>query len=168
MAKKAVKKSAPAKKPAKDAKAPPRGSATPKPSKKAELIVRQGFMIDATGGAAVAIPEVVLLANQDGFRYLADMFAHLAEQAGAKSRDTQAAEGLALPRGVTPVNVRLSDDMDFRFAPLTAANRAATLKRYGVTLKSRQKGSLFDRYQNVAEEQYQKVARKIAAPQRET
>lgn len=134
----------------------------PRPSSKAELIVRQGFFIDATGKTQVAVPEIVILGNRDGFAYLAALFEQLASQAAEGSRSSAAAEGERLPRGAAPVNARLSDDLEFRFAPLTAANRAATLKRFGVTLKSRQEGSLFDRYQHVAEEQYQKVARKIA------
>lgn len=139
----------------------------PTPSANAEMVVRQGFVIDATSGSAVAIPEVVLLANREGFAYLARLFAHMEALAGSKSRESAAAAGVSLPRGAAPINARLSDDLDFRFAPLTSANRAATFKRYGVTLKSRQKGSLFDRYQNVAEQQYQKVARKISTKNEE-
>ena len=137
------------------------GSRLPKPSSKAELIVREGFVIDATSGGQQATSEVLILGNREGFRYLSDAFAHLAEQAGTRSKSTEPAEPVHLSRLEHPVNVRLSDALEFRFAPLTAANRAATFKRYGITMKSREHGSLFGRYREVAETEYQKVARRI-------
>jgi hypothetical protein len=154
----------PAKKATKPAAKPTRNRATtspPKPHTNAELIVREGFVIDATGRAQQAVPEVSILGNREGFRYLADIFAHLAERAGARSKSTEPAEPLHLSRLEHPVNVRLSDAIEFRFAPLTAANRAATFKRHGITMKSREHGSLFGRYREVAETQFQKVARRI-------
>jgi len=137
------------------------GTSLPKPASKAELIVREGFVIDATGRGQQATSEVLLLGNREGFRYLSDVFAQLSEQAGARSKSTEPAEPVHLSRLEHPVNVRLSDALEFRFAPLTAANRAATFKRYGITMKSREHGSLFGRYREVAETEYQKVARQI-------
>ena len=137
------------------------GAAPPKPSSKAELIVREGFIIDATGGGQQATSEVLVLGNREGLRYLSDLFAHLAEQAGGRSKSTAPAEPLHLSRLEHPVNVRLSDALEFRFAPLTPANRAATFKHHGITMKSREHGSLFGRYREVAETEYQKVARRI-------
>jgi len=146
---------------AKSASARPAVTALPKPSSKAELIVREGFVIDATGRGQQATSEVLVLGNREGLRYLSDVFAHLAEQAGPRGKLTEPAEPLHLSRLEHPVNVRLSDALEFRFAPLTPANRAATFKRHGITMKSREHGSLFGRYREVAETEYQKVARRV-------
>jgi len=139
------------------------GARLPTPSRSAEIILRQGFVIDATGKQQRAVPEVVIVANREGLEYLSGLFAYAAGQA-RRERDRAPADPVHLPRGQEPINVRLSDDMDIRVAPLTSANRAATFRRYGVTLQSRQKGSLFDRYRDIAATQYQKVARRIDEP----
>jgi hypothetical protein len=125
-----------------------RGSS--KPGRNAEVIVRQGFLIDATGKGPVAVPEVVVLANADGFSYLAEVFADLAAKAKA-GKSSAASAGFHLPRSAAPINVRLSDDIDFRFAPLTTANRRAMFKQFGIDMASKQKGSLFERYKEVLE-----------------
>lgn len=121
-------------------------AAPPKPGASAELIVRQGFIIDATGNGLHAVPEVAILGNRAGFEYLAAVFSHLAERSRQRGAD---AGPIELPRNSHPINVRLSDDLDFQFAVLTESNRKALLKRFGVDMKSRQKGSLFERYQEV-------------------
>jgi hypothetical protein len=136
-------------------------AAPPKPPSKAELIVRQGFIIDATGKQQHAVPEVLILGNREGLQYLADVFGHLADQAKSRSRATGAGEPIHLPQLDHPVNGRLSDAIEFRFIPLTAANRAATFRQLGITMKSREHGSLFERYQGIAETQYTKVARRL-------
>jgi hypothetical protein len=136
-------------------------SAAPKAPSKAELIVRQGFIIDATGKQQHAVPEVLILGNREGLQYLADVFGHLADQARSRSRATGAGEPVHLPQLEHPVNGRLSDVIEFRFIPLTAANRAATFRQHGITMKSREHGSLFERYQGIAETQYTKVARRL-------
>lgn len=132
-----------------------------KPSKNAEIIVRQGFVIDATGGAQHAVPEVLIFGNREGLQYLSEVFARLAEQAKSRAPSAEPAEELQLGRDEHPINARLSDALEFRFGALTAANRAATFKRHGITMKSREKGSLFERYQEVAETKYTKIARQI-------
>lgn len=114
------------------------------PAETAELIVRQGFLIDATGGHISAVPEVVVMANAEGLEYLARVFGALA---AAARKGGDAGEGVHLPRLTHPVNSRLSDDLDFRFVPLTEENRRAMFKQHGVDMKSKQRGSLFDRYQ---------------------
>jgi len=130
------------------AKSAAKVSKRPKPGKNAELIVRQGFLIDASGKGLHAVPEVVILANADGFQYLADVFGQLAE--AAQSRKKAAGdESVKLPRMEHPINARLSDDLEFRFAPLTAMNRKAMFKQFGIDTKSKQTGSLFERYQEV-------------------
>lgn len=121
-----------------------KGPALPVPAETAELIVRQGFLIDATGGHISAVPEVVVMANIEGLDYLARVFGALA---AAARKGGDAGEGVHLPRLTHPVNSRLSDDLDFRFVPLTEENRRAMFKQHGVDMKSKQRGSLFDRYQ---------------------
>lgn len=147
---------APARKPAgksaTSAKAPPSrdasGGGSRRPAASAELIVRQGFVIDATGKGPVATPEVMILGNAEGFRYLASVFAALAEQAA--SRKAAPSPPVHLPRLEHPIHARFSDDLDFRFAAFNAANRKTVLKSFGIDLKSRQEGSLFERYQAIA------------------
>jgi hypothetical protein len=138
----------------------------PKIPSKAELIVRQGFIIDATGGQQHALPEVLILGNREGLQYLADVFTHLAHQTKGRKRTSAADEGIHLQQLDHPVNGRLSDAIDFRFIPLTTANRAATFKQHGITMKSREHGSLFERYQGIAETQYTKVARRLERDRR--
>lgn len=135
----------------------------PMPPVRAELIVRQGFVIDATAKRHAAIPEVLILGNREGLRYLADVFAFLAEQA-VKNKSEDPFAAIQVGRNEHPVNTRLSDGIEFRFSFVSDANRAATFKRHGVTMKSREQGSLFGRYQDVASTQYQSIARRIGAP----
>jgi hypothetical protein len=152
--KRAAAREAPARRPAARAKLE---ATPPKAPSKAELIVRQGFIIDATGKQQHAVPEVLILGNREGLQYLADVFAHLADQARSRSRATVSGKPIHLPRLDHPVNPRLSDAVAFRFIPLTAANRAATFRQHGVSMKSRERGSLFERYQDVAQTQYARV-----------
>ncbi len=120
----------------------------PKPGRSAELVVRQGFVIDATGKGPLAVPELVILGNAEGLRFLAELFAELAQLARSRPRSS---DGMAvhLSRGEPPINTRFSDDLEFRFAVMTSANRRAVLKQFGIDTKSKQKGSLFERYQEV-------------------
>jgi hypothetical protein len=120
---------------------------SPKPRAGAELILRQGFLIDASSGGLHAVPELVVLGNHAGLRYLADLLAHAAEQCRKASAHP---EPQKLPRGETPLNTRLCDDLEIVVAGLTPANRRAMFKRFGIDMKSRQRGSLFERYQEVA------------------
>lgn len=133
----------------------------PKPSVNAELIVRQGFIIDATAGKQHAVPEVLMLANHDGLQYLADVFGHLAHCAKRHARSSEPSDGVHIDRLGDPVNVRLSDALEFRLIPLTDANRAATFRRHGITMKSREHGSLFERYTDVAADQFSKDVRRL-------
>ena len=71
------------------------------------------------------------------------------------------AELLHIERLEHAVSRRLSDAIEFRFAPLTDGNRAAPFKRHGITMKSRETGSLLGRYQDVAATQDHKLARRV-------
>jgi len=122
----------------------------PKPPAGAEIVVRQGFVIDATGpNGPHAVPEVIVLANALGLRYLAEVFAHLADSARGRATGGSVTE-VRMARGEHPVNSRMSDDLDFRFATLSDSNRRAAFKQFGIDTRSRQEGSLFERYQEVA------------------
>jgi hypothetical protein len=141
-----------------------RSAAPPQPAADAELIVRQGFIIDATGGSQAAIPEVLILGNEAGLRYLADVCAHLAGRADDQDPSVEPADAFHLARLSHPINARLSDAMEFSLAPLTAANRAATFKRHGITMKSREHGSLFGRYQEAAQADSRKAGKQPSIP----
>lgn len=119
--------------------------------------MRQSFVIDATNPRTFrAVPEVLLLGDAAAFRSLAGLFEKLAE--AAERGDTPPPE---LEHPSLPVNTRLSDDLALRFVPLHDAARSATFKRLGITLRSRQEGSLFDRYQEVAQE-FRKLQARLA------
>lgn len=120
----------------------------PMPPKNAEIISRQGFLIDATGKGPHAVPEVVLLANKEALTYLAQLFSYLANSEHSSGEQVEAAT-VGLPRNDHPINTRLSDDLEFRFALLTDDNRRQMFKKFGIDMASRQKGSLFERYQEV-------------------
>lgn len=123
-------------------------SGLPLPPKSAEIISRQGFLIDATGKGPHAVPEVVLLANAPALKYLAELFSYLADRSRPGDDSIDAAI-VGLPRNDHPINTRLSDDLEFRFALLTDENRRQVFKKFGIDMASRQKGSLFERYQEV-------------------
>jgi hypothetical protein len=140
-----------------------RATSVPKPARSAEIVVRQGFVINASGEVPSATPELILLANAEGLKYLSELFAHLAGL--AKSRSGSAEALLDLPREGHPINARLSDDLAIRLAALSPTNRKAMFKRFGIDMKSRQEGSLFERYQEVVT-QFSRLAGRMKAHER--
>lgn len=135
--------------------------APPRPPADAELILRQQFTIEGRGRRQYAVPEMLIVANRQGMEYLAKVFDYLAEQARVAARVKQPLAPLVIGRSEPPVNARLSDDLAIRCVPVSDANRRPTLRQYNITLRSRQRGSLFERYRQIAEADYQKVAERI-------
>lgn len=91
---------------------------------KSEFIVKQQFLIDATGDREYAVPEILLLGNREGLRQLGEWFLQLA------GRDPDPAHGdwdpddhQHVPTKFAPVNPALTDELEFREGILTDANR---------------------------------------------
>ena len=133
----------------------------PKPAAGAELILRQQFTIETHGRKQYAVPEMLIVGNCEGFEYLARVFGYLAEQARVQKRVKQPLAPFVFGRSDPPINVRLSDDLAMRCVPIHEESRKATLRQLGITVKSRQRGSLFERYRQIAQTDYHKVAERI-------
>lgn len=118
-------------------------------------------MIETQGRKQYAVPEMLIVGNREGFEYLARVFEYLAEQARVHKRVKQPLAPFVFGRSDPPINVRLSDDLALRCVPVQEQNRKTTLRQLGVTLKSRQRGSLFERYRQIARSDYQKVADRL-------
>ncbi len=99
-----------------------------------EIIVKRSFMIDATGDAPFSVPELLLLANREGFRELASLFTQLSERQidnkCADHGDPDDHTHLSFKFG--PCNTQLSDRIEFRFGLLTDENRVAVFQKYEI------------------------------------
>ena len=99
-----------------------------------EIIIKRSSMVDATGDEPVSVPELLLLANREGFRELAELFTQLAE----RQIDDQCAnhsdpdDHVHLSFKFGPFNTHLSDRIEFRFGLLTDENRAAVFQKYEI------------------------------------
>ena len=124
----------------------------PKPSSKAEIISKERFLIDGTGKKDVPIPELLVLANRQGFQFLSRVFAFMAQPEG-KVNDWIAQldpdDHYHMGRSEAPFSHKLSDDIEFRLGTITPANRKQVLRHYGITQKWRARGSLVKRYEHL-------------------
>lgn len=124
---------------------------TPRPGRKAEIVLRDGWMIDGSGDQEVPIPEVLILANAAGYRYLARVFQYMADRRAAlrsdPDNDPDDHEHLFDYPGCC-VDQTISDRIEFRMGTLSPANRRAVLDRYGITAGSAKRGSLVERYRS--------------------
>ena len=127
----------------------------PKPSSKAEIILKERFLIDGTGKKNVPIPELLVLANREGFQYLSRVFAFMAQPRG-KVADWIAQldpdDHYHMGRSEAPFSHKLSDDIEFRLGTITSANRRRVLRHYGITQRWRARGSLLKRYEHLIAE----------------
>lgn len=105
----------------------------------AEAIFKMRFAIDGTGAREFPFPELSLLANADGFRYLARLFDYVANE--AKQNDDPDFH-LHLGRREPPFNGRLSDDVELRIGILPPGNRREVYLRYGISRAARKKGDM--------------------------
>lgn len=118
-----------------------------------EIIVREQFMVDATGKVHVAIPELLLLANRAGYRWLADYFRDLAEREPRTHSDPigDPDDHSHYSTQYPPVNPALSDRVELRIGHLDATNRDAVLAKYKISPETASLGSLVGRYRDSAE-----------------
>ena len=99
-----------------------------------EIIIKRTSVIDATGDSPISVPELLLLANREGFRELAALYTQLAERQiddkCADHGDPDDHTHLSFKFG--PCNIQLSDRIEFRFGLLTDENRVAVFKKYEI------------------------------------
>lgn len=123
---------------------------------KPEVIVKQTFLIDATGEVEYAVPEVLILGNREGFLMLAKALRSIAESVpNPEHANCDPDDHRHFPtksKWDEPFNCELSDELEFRMGVLTEANREAVLRKYGITPASRAAGNLVDRYRSQADQ----------------
>lgn len=107
----------------------------------AEIVLKERFFVDGRRRKAVALPELIILANSAGYRYLSDVFRSLSQ---VKTRDDSNHEHFA--RSEPPFSPNLSDEIELRLCVFDFKTRASVLKYYGIRRRSQARGSLIPRY----------------------
>lgn len=119
----------------------------------AEIILKESYCVDATKSKEVPIPEIIMLANREGFRFLGQYFLYLAERlqptAEIGDPDDHRHFGTMFPD--EPFNYELSDRIELRIGMLSDENRAHVVDKYGISRRSGKHGSLVERYTRLAE-----------------
>lgn len=137
-------------------KAPKKRAAKPRfpqiPSE-AEIILKESYCVDDTESTEVPIPEIIMLANREGLRYLGEYFLYLAEALKPSADDCDPDDhqhsGTMFPN--KPFNYELSDRIELRIGVLSDENRPHVEEKYGISGRSRKHGSLIERYTRLAE-----------------
>lgn len=103
-----------------------------------EIVVKLTVSVDATGSVPIAYPDLVILADANGWRYLAACCRKRAERArklpahvGDEHPDPEDHEHLGMC-----INSKLSDKIDVRLGSLTPYNRAVVFRRFGIAKKN--------------------------------
>jgi hypothetical protein len=114
-----------------------------------EVILRKTCTFYEKQGEGYPVPELLILANRAGFRWLASVFARCAQKAG-ESHPTPAGDpddhehiDLWHPE----INPLHSDELAFRLGILTPKNRRAVFKKYGLRRRQSFQGDLVSQYQ---------------------
>lgn len=115
-------------------------------------------------GKVTAIPELLLLANRSGFRYLARMFEYLAERnmrppAGPWETDPDDHEHWC-PEQWDP---GLSDRVEVRLGTITPENWKLVRRKYNLLAKNKKRGSIFEQYTQLLQEA-EKVVERLNRP----
>ncbi len=99
-----------------------------------EIIIKLGKTTLMTGDEPLEMPDVQILGNREGLRYLAQELLRAAERkpspASLANGDPDDHSHLATRN--PPFNSRLCDAMEFRIGILTAENRDQVFKKYGI------------------------------------
>lgn len=118
-----------------------------RPPKRAKLILKEQFEIDATGDVDVVVPNILILGNRAGFRYLSDYFLWLATRDATLAddwRDPDDHQHMDFPQD--PFDAELSDRVSFRLGTLDARNFEAVCDKYQINRQTAERGSLEQRY----------------------
>jgi hypothetical protein len=119
---------------------------------KPEVIVKQQYLIDATGDMDYAVPEILLLGNREGLRELGQWLLDLAEkEPNPEHSEWDPDDHQHAPTRFAPFNPALSDELEFRVGILSEANRDRVLHKYGISESTRQSGDLAARYRRQAD-----------------
>lgn len=123
----------------------------PNPAPDAEIIVRQRLYVEVGEGKLYPVPELLVLGNAAGFRWLSEYF-------GLRAHEPIGTNCIAqgdpddhdhLSWDAPAVNSRLSDELEVRVGLLTAENREQVMAKYALERSAPQRGSLIKRYKEV-------------------
>jgi len=100
-----------------------------------------GFTIDASGPTRQAVPELILLANEHGFRYLSRFFEYMAdrdEYVPATYGETDPEDHVHLSYDMPGFMKEFSDRLEARIGSITDKNWDMIAKKFGL-FKNRKK-----------------------------
>jgi hypothetical protein len=114
-----------------------------------ELIFKKGFNINCTGDEPYPMPELLILGNKAGLRWLARQLQREAESTRTSDDPRCDPDDHRLVSTMmTEVNRELSDEMELRIGLIDDRNRDAVLQKYDITPETRKSGSLIDQYES--------------------
>jgi PAS domain-containing protein len=111
---------------------------------KAEIILKERFLVDGEGKHDVAFPELIVLANKAGYRYLGKVFHAMSE---LHTRSDLNHEHFA--RLTPPFSRRLSDDIEIRLCLINRQVRRRILYYYDIRRGTQRKEGLVGRYRDL-------------------
>jgi len=123
---------------------------TTSPPLNAEIIVKEGVTsVTEEDGTDVAQPLLIVLCSADGFTWLSNYFARLADSARRLEEAPSRARKSPHPdpddhqhiEDDAPCNVQLSDNVCIRVGSLTSWNRAMVLEKYDIHADTARHGS---------------------------
>ncbi|MHC5023375.1 MAG: hypothetical protein ACYTGG_05620 [Planctomycetota bacterium] len=127
-----------------------------------EIILKEQYEIDSTGEVPIAVPEVLVLANRAGFRWLSEYFREMADRTPHRGKLNAAGDPDAHQRlplawdvrspGDEPLNKALSDRIAFRLGYLTPENRDIVYAKYGISAAESKHGCMASRFRELADD----------------
>ena len=133
---------------------------------KPEIILKEWFAVNAEGTKEYPYPVIVILANKAGWQYLAQRCRWMATRRGIPRDPHNPDDHSHLSSRDCDANSRLTDEIEFRLGIITTSNRKAVMKRYGITARSRRRGSLIPRFERLIRlaKEEEKAARSVGQP----
>jgi hypothetical protein len=111
-----------------------------------EVILKQFVHFDCTGRKIKPEPALLILANREGYAWLADYFGALATREWHTSSDISDPDDHQHLRDALPINRKLSDTMEIRLGFLNEQNRRAVKQKYNISTSTARHDSLVRRY----------------------
>ena len=116
----------------------------------ASIILRKTCIYCERRGRAYPVPELLLLANKQGFLWLSRFFAEFAKKDPDPRpwndlSDPDDHDHLAWPRA--PIDCEHSDEMEIRVGIVSPKNKAQVFKKYAVEAVAPYRGNLKKQYQ---------------------
>jgi hypothetical protein len=121
-----------------------------KQSTKASIILRKTCVYWERGGRTYPVPELLLLANRNGFRWLSKFFAEFAEKDPDPRpwndlSDPDDHDHISWPRA--PIDCQHSDEMEIRVGIVSPKNRTQVFEKYSIESAAPYRGTLKKQYQ---------------------